>query len=636
MRRKAIYLLLVFAAVCFVFDSGIILPLSKNADVVKMYTDKKLPNGGAMDTAYKWYVTARMEAVDPFMRSWSECYLFAVLIVLALVLFWEIPVFLQKRHMFRRDPDAYKYLDDVETFGWIAYLKYLKLLKAQGGSGFSSSHDAPPEDASDVVLQSVGGLASGLKSLLTGKKQSRKKMVGDSAVRYSCPVCSKHTDDPEAYLPLLHFEKCPHCSQPIDPVFTLDSYVPALLQKFPDMSVSKRRSVDDMKASKSMSDLLSGMYALAVNYRATDIHIEREGGAGANVQMRIDGQLNSVFEVPPVHANAFLSSIKVQAHLDITNHMTPQDGRFETKVGLSEIDIRINCAPTSADGEILFIRMLDKRALKVNPEDLGFSGTKMEILQNSITRPHGLVLVTGPTGSGKTTTLYMALNYLNNGKHNIVTIEDPVEYKIPGLKQMQVHPEKNFTFATGLRSILRQDPDVIMVGEIRDEETANMAVEAATTGHLVFTTLHTMDTVQAVSRLADLGVPAKRYAQALEIIIAQRLIRIICDQCKVPMNMANTPELMRRLSVSKLPSNVTFMEGKGCVHCNRTGFYGRQAVLEIFKPDAEIREMLERGTQQNVIRDAAKKKGMFTLKEDALFKAVQGLTTLEEVSRVVV
>ena len=529
-----------------------------------------------------------------------------ILILLGVVfLLWYIPVFINKRQIASGDIVASMYKNWVVRLGVIGYIVYL------------ASRPKPERVAKDPSEKKE-------KKSLFGKQASKSK-----ASNISCPFCKKPIDLIDDY-ESQKFDECPHCRSAIEPLFEPENYLQHLIEQLNVAAGKKKKKQGaDMANSQVMSNLLTGMFKLAVHRRATDIHIERDE-QGALVRFRVDGMLVDAMKMPASIGVAFLSSIKVQCDLDITNHMTPQDGRYQVDVDGTTFDIRVNCSP-SHKGEILFMRLLDKQRILIKPKELGFEGNYLQAFVEAITKPHGLVLVTGPTGSGKSTTLYVALNQINTGERNILTIEDPVEYQLDGLKQMQVNPEKNFTFATGLRSILRQDPDVIMVGEIRDEETAAMAIDASVTGHLVFSTLHTMDTSSAISRLQDLNVSPKRYATALEVIIAQRLVRVICANCKQP----HMPEdaILERLGILRYKHTIKFMAGTGCAICNFTSYYGRRAILEMLRPDEELRELMEKGSGPQVLREHARRKGMKLLREDGIMKVVAGQTTVDEVLR---
>ncbi|NQU43496.1 type II/IV secretion system protein [bacterium] len=570
-----------------------------------------LPSGAAIQEAYAKYVEPVLDFLADF---WPH------LGIVALILFvgWEVPIFAIHQQAKADDKLAWLHQTRVEKWGLVGYLGYWRIRwrhrKGEESSAFFESESLKPKNP--------GRRKTG--SLLSRKKSSEA----------ACPSCSNALDNLGDYEADLRFNRCPHCGTEIEPRFSFSVYIGEVERELSEAAGKgkrkRRRSSDDLAESQVMSRLLRGMYHMACHYRATDIHIERTEH-GASVQFRVDGMLGDAFEVPRSLAAPFLSSIKVQAALDITNHTTPQDGRYQMKIGATNYDVRINCAPTTSSGEILFMRLLDKRNVELKPADLGFQGKNLEYFEEAIRRPHGLILVTGPTGSGKSTTLYVALNQINTGERNIVTIEDPVEYQIPGLKQMQVMPEKKFTFATGLRSMLRQDPDVIMVGEIRDQETANMAVDAASTGHLVFTTLHTMDTTGAISRLNDLGVPSKRYSSALELIAAQRLVRVVCADCKQPYQPSE--EELTRLGVTRIKKTIQFVRGQGCPTCNYTGYYGRRVILEMLRPAEEMRSLLEHETRPQVLKDYARRNGMRTLREEGILAAVAGKTTIEEIIR---
>ncbi|MFP4380625.1 MAG: GspE/PulE family protein [Candidatus Sumerlaeia bacterium] len=558
-------------------------------------------------------VYEKVEFIPQLAADFSPILLVAIIF---LILFYEVPVYVNRKQVLSGNKTALQYTPNVRQWGLPGYLGYLK---AKGGSKKTKTDDSKIE-------------APAKKKKKKNKKQKSEDTIsGTKAGTFKCSACHNPIDVLRDYEENLVFHKCPHCNAEIEPIFGFTDYIQALIEKLSNMvsePKKRRKKNEDILSTKAMSDLLKATYHMAMAYRATDIHIERDE-KGALVQFRVDGVLSDAFKVPKVLSPAYLSAIKVQANLDITNHMTPQDGRFNLEVNRVKFDVRINCAPTSSMGEICFMRLLDKRNIQISPAELGFAGKNLEYFNEAIHKPHGLVLVTGPTGSGKSTSLYVALNQINTGEKNIVTIEDPVEYQIEGLKQMQVNPEKKFTFATGLRSILRQDPDIIMVGEIRDSETAIMAVDAAATGHLVFTTLHTMDTATAISRLADLGVPAKRYSQALEIIIAQRLIRLICPECK--QVAPATEKQLHDLAITKMGKDIKFHAGIGCPHCNYTGYYGREAILEILKPTDQIQNLLERESRPAIIRDVARREGMKLLRQEGVLKAVAGRTTLQEV-----
>jgi type II secretory ATPase GspE/PulE/Tfp pilus assembly ATPase PilB-like protein len=342
--------------------------------------------------------------------------------------------------------------------------------------------------------------------------------------------------------------------------------------------------------------------------------------------------LHDLTILPKSLANSVVSAVKVMSNLNITERRAPQDGKTNLWVDKADVDIRVVSSP-AATGEKVSMRLLDSRMIFVDSTKLGVEGENLERFERAIRKPHGLILMTGPAGSGKTTTIYVALNTINTGEKNIITIEDPIEYQIKGINQMQVNPAANFTFATGLRSILRQDPDVILVGEIRDKETAEVAVEAAVTGHLIFTTLHTIDTASAFTRLLDLGAEASRFAAAIVAVIAQRLLRLNCTECKKAYKPKK--EILEQLGFPPTSKDFTFMHGTGCESCFHTGFRGRVGIFEIFVPDESMKEILETNVTSSVIRELARKKGMRTLREEGIKKVVQGQTTPEEVLRII-
>ncbi|MGB9699653.1 MAG: type II secretion system ATPase GspE [Thermodesulfobacteriota bacterium] len=368
----------------------------------------------------------------------------------------------------------------------------------------------------------------------------------------------------------------------------------------------------------------------AVKERASDIHIEpfaRE----LKVRYRIDGVLYHRFDPPKRLQSAIVSRLKVMAKLDIAEKRLPQDGRIPIKIADKEIDIRVSIIPTNF-GERVVLRLLDKSNLLLGLEEIGLAPDQLRTMDELIHRPHGMILVTGPTGSGKTTTLYAALSRINSPDKNIITIEDPVEYQLSGIGQMQVNPKIGLTFAQGLRSVLRHDPDVILVGEIRDAETAEIAIQAALTGHLVFSTLHTNDAASAATRLVDMGVEPFLVASVIRAIIAQRLIRVICPDCRE--RYTPEPEVLTEigLEVTQLPNGQLYY-GKGCPACSYTGFRGRTGIYEILNISDPIRQLIMRKADSGTIAKQAMEEGMRTLRADGLRKVMGGLTTIDEVLR---
>ena len=378
--------------------------------------------------------------------------------------------------------------------------------------------------------------------------------------------------------------------------------------------------------------LLNSLMFRAVKERASDIHIEpyeRE----VVVRYRIDGVLHNVLTPPKrVHA-ALISRVKIMAGLDIAERRTPQDGRIGIRIGDREVDIRVSIIPV-ANGERAVLRLLDKEHLLLDLNQLGFSPAHLERFDQLIRLPHGILLVTGPTGSGKTTTLYAALSQINTPDKNILTIEDPIEYQLKGIGQMQINSKIHLTFANSLRSILRQDPDVILVGEIRDAETAEISIHAALTGHLVFSTLHTNDASGAVTRLVDMGIEPFLVASSVAAIVAQRLVRTICPTCR--QTYAPAPEELARLGLDGRPDGrpITLARGAGCPTCAGSGYRGRVAIYEILVVDDQIRRLIMAKADAGALRDAAVAAGMRTLRLDGMAKVLQGVTTAEEVLRV--
>lgn len=365
----------------------------------------------------------------------------------------------------------------------------------------------------------------------------------------------------------------------------------------------------------------------AVKDRASDIHIEPEEDK-VRIRYRIDGILHEVQDMAKHLQNVLASRIKVMAKMDIAETRNPQDGRIQLKMESKSLDLRVSSFPT-VHGENIVLRILDKSSLLLGLKDLGFLESDLKEFNKVILRPNGIILVTGPTGSGKTTTLYAALSIINSPELNIITIEDPVEYEIPLVRQTQINPKAGLTFANGLRSILRQDPDIIMVGEIRDKETAEIAIQASLTGHLVFSTLHTNDAASALTRLIDMGIEPFLIASSVIAILAQRLVRVICPSCKEKYTPAE--EVWGDL---KLTERFDFYRGKGCMKCKNTGFSGRIGIYELLLMSEEIKNMVTAKISANEIKNKAINLGMYTLYDNGIQKVKNGITTLEEVLRV--
>ena len=374
--------------------------------------------------------------------------------------------------------------------------------------------------------------------------------------------------------------------------------------------------------------LVDIILAQALKRRASDIHVEPEVDC-LRIRYRVDGSLHDVLKVPKINQNAILARLKIISNLDITENRVPQDGRFKVKTEGREIDFRVSSLPTTF-GQKFVLRALDKGNLSVGLDKLGFSEQPAATFKAAVAKPFGMMLVTGPTGSGKSTTLYSVLNQLNTPERNIITVEDPVEYQVEGITQMQVKPDIGLDFASGLRSILRQSPDVIMIGEIRDAETADIAIKAALTGQLVLSTLHTNDAISSITRLIDMGVEPFLVASSVIMLCAQRLARKICLKCRKPIDVPD--DFLEKIGFK---GKAKFYTAHGCKYCNNTGFYGRIAVLETILIDDSIREMVIRRKSMDEIRDyAIKKIGMKTLRDDAFQKVKEELTTLDEAIRI--
>jgi general secretion pathway protein E len=373
--------------------------------------------------------------------------------------------------------------------------------------------------------------------------------------------------------------------------------------------------------------LVDSLIAEGIGARASDIHLEREA-SGVVVRHRVDGLLRGVRTLDADTGVPLVSRIKIMAGLDIADRLRPQDGRLSVNVGAGQVDLRVSTLP-AAHGEKVVLRILDARAGGARFESLGLAAPALARLRTLLDIREGLVLVTGPTGSGKTTTLYAALRAIQERGVNVVTVEDPIEYRLPGIVQVQVNARTGLTFASALRSILRQDPDVILVGEIRDAETASIAVQAALTGHLVLSTLHTIDAASAIARLDDLGVDRYKVAASLKGVVAQRLLRRLCESCREHDDVLLGPALGRWL----LPDVVRWRE-KGCAACGRTGFRGRIAVVESMVTTPEIERAIASGSAADTIADSARAGGMTRLWEGGIERVTAGMTSLAEVARV--
>ncbi|MGA1796452.1 MAG: GspE/PulE family protein [bacterium] len=387
---------------------------------------------------------------------------------------------------------------------------------------------------------------------------------------------------------------------------------------------SVRQQVEEAPIVKLVDYIISN----AITRAASDVHIEpREDHV--LVRYRIDGVLYEVISPPKNLQMAIISRIKILSNLDIAERRLPQDGRFTIRFNNREIDLRVSCVPTIF-GEKIVLRLLEKTAFNFQLEELGLDTAQLEIFKRYMYMPYGMILLTGPTGSGKSTTLYAMLSRIRSPEKNIITIEDPVEYQINGINQIQANFKTGFTFATGLRAILRQDPDTIMVGEIRDLETAEISIRSALTGHLVFSTLHTNDAVGTVVRLINMGIEPFLVCNSLTLAVAQRLVRRICPQCREAYTPS--PALLDSLGLKiDLSEEIIFYQGKGCAACNQTGYKGRVGIFEIMVMSQEIRNLILQGALPNVIKRKALESGMTTLLESGLRKVIQGVTSIDEV-----
>lgn len=391
-------------------------------------------------------------------------------------------------------------------------------------------------------------------------------------------------------------------------------------------------SIDEAKSLAETAPIIRLMNQIiteAITANASDIHLEPQKRY-LRVRYRIDGVLRDSMSLPKNIQPGIISRAKIMASLDIAERRRPQDGRINLKFRGREVDLRVSVLP-GIFGEKVVLRILDKEKSLIPLEQLGFSKESLEIFKTLIKQPYGMILITGPTGSGKSTTLYAILRVLNSPEVNILTVEDPVEYQLDGITQVQVNPKINLTFANALRSFLRQDPDIILVGEIRDKETAQIAMEAALTGHLVFSTLHTNDSFSAPTRLIDMGIEPYLISSSLIGVTAQRLVRKICNECKEEYKPSEF--LLRQVGIENYDG--VFYRGKGCLACNNSGYKGRIAVQEILKIDDNIREMILNRNPSNEIKDYAIKNGNISLLQDAIDKAKNGITSIEEVIRVI-
>jgi len=406
-----------------------------------------------------------------------------------------------------------------------------------------------------------------------------------------------------------------------------------LTQEHVEVTAEAMADGGTVEADAPLIKLVNSMIIEAFKMRASDIHLEPLAKL-FRVRYRIDGVLHEMKPPPKRLQAAIISRLKIQSNMSISEHRIPQDGRIQTNVGNKLIDLRVSCLPTN-HGESIVMRILDKEGLRLGLPELGFFTDDQQTFERLISLPDGILLITGPTGSGKTTTLYSCLHFINRPDRKIITVEDPVEYVLAGINQVQVNETVGLTFAAALRSILRQAPNIIMVGEIRDLETATIAINASLTGHLVFSTLHTNDAPSAVTRLIDIGVKPFLVASSTRGLMAQRLVRKVCKQCAAPFMPPENE--MRQLNLDASSSQgATFMRGKGCANCNATGYRGRFGIFEIFVIDDDARKLIYEKVSASVLRNRAREMGMRTLREDGVRKVLAGLTTPDEVIRATV
>ena len=386
--------------------------------------------------------------------------------------------------------------------------------------------------------------------------------------------------------------------------------------------------IDDVKNAPVVK-MIDYMFRNSIEMRASDIHIE-PFEKEIRIRYRIDGELQTVNTLGIESLAPLVARIKILAGLNIAEKRVPQDGRIITRVGNNDVDLRVSILPV-VSGEKIVIRILNRSSYKLGKEHLGMNENNLNKLKNIISNPHGIVLVTGPTGSGKSTTLYTVLNELNSDDVNIVTIEDPVEYTLDGINQVNVNSKSGMTFASGLRSILRQDPDIVMIGEIRDEETAQIAIKAAITGHLVLSTLHTNDSASSITRLIDMGIEPYLVSTSICGVIAQRLVRRICPNCK---EAYEATDYEKKILIGNIEENLILYKGQGCGQCNGTGYLGRIGVYEIMDITRKHRDLINETKNPNVLKDLSLENGMTTLGQECKELVLKGITTINELATI--
>ena len=445
--------------------------------------------------------------------------------------------------------------------------------------------------------------------------------------------CEKVLENTTGKYVKIYFAFKDQIQRKISEYYSPDKYIDSIVDR---ANIQKKIKIGTDKTSdqdaSSVVKLLNLVLGDAIDKDASDIHIEPKDKS-VQVRFRIDGVLRNILEVPKTTHQSLISRIKIISNLDIAETRKPQDGKSKISADNRDVDLRISILPTNF-GEKAVIRILDKRKANVSFPALGIRGKNLELLEECFEFKQGIVLVTGPTGSGKTTTLYAALNRIRSTTNNILTIEDPIEYMIEGINQVQVNEKAGVTFATALRSFLRQDPDVMLVGEIRDKETADIAVQAALTGHLVLSTVHTNDTFSTVTRLMDMGVNSAKVSDSVQAIIAQRLVRRLCTECRTSRELKEKEKKLVPL-LQKLGYPTRFYQSKGCASCGFTGYKGRIGIYEILILDNQIKDSIANGSSISQIRSVARKKGFRSLYEDALSLITDGTTDYDEVFRVI-
>lgn len=539
-------------------------------------------------------------------------------------------------------PKAYDTYKD-EELGRIVVVKYPQYKIVVEAPEGQIPRLTKPKETSQDKLQEVKAIAG---TVLKTEEQRIKEGITQPYSKQA-PVSEKQPSAPA--LMLEEQEVIPEISQ--DEIRTKEGLVNSMVQKTDDLEESNLDkfltksvdSIDDLvRAIKAgmIPEIVASIISLGVGIQGSDIHIEA-AEKDVRLRYRIDGILRDVVKMPlSLHA-PLVSRIKILAKLKIDEQRIPQDGRFDVMVRKHAIDLRISTLPT-VHGEKVVMRILDKSAGVLSLEELGVTGRGFDILVKNIAKPYGIILSTGPTGSGKSTTLYAILQRISTPAVNVITLEDPVEYEIPGINQTQVKPQIGFTFAEGLRSVLRQDPNIIMVGEIRDLETASMATHAALTGHLVLSTLHTNDSAGALPRLINMGVEPFLITSSINAIIAQRLVRKVCPNCKEKVDlpgplMKDIKEELEKIKDAKISAmeekDLIFYKGKGCSLCTH-GYHGRIGIFEVLPMSDKVEELAVDKAPASAILQQALKEGMITMKQDGILKALKGITTMDEVLRV--